>query len=152
MTLGMNSRNGYTHMLGEDDRQAAAMFGAFFPEFCVQMRPRPTVLLAGRPKGPISDAEKLHIWMSRNAPGLTAPSNLSGRHNFANRRGNCHSRSFPMKDAAHRNRSGKFGLRDVWIPIWPAVDVGMDSPYGFERRADCNLVRFEIGISFIEPR
>ena len=30
MTLGMRNKNGYTHMLGEDDRRAAAMFGDMF--------------------------------------------------------------------------------------------------------------------------
>jgi integrase len=27
MTLGMRNKSGYTHMIGEDDRRAAAMFG-----------------------------------------------------------------------------------------------------------------------------
>jgi hypothetical protein len=27
MTLGMRNKSGYTHMIGEDDRQVAAMFG-----------------------------------------------------------------------------------------------------------------------------
>jgi pyruvate kinase len=30
MTIGMRSKKGYTHMIGEDDRRAAAMFGDLF--------------------------------------------------------------------------------------------------------------------------
>jgi hypothetical protein len=32
MTLGMRSKRGYTHMIGEDDRRAAAMFGDMFAQ------------------------------------------------------------------------------------------------------------------------
>jgi integrase len=32
MTLGMRSKTGYTHMIGEDDRRAAAIFGDIFSE------------------------------------------------------------------------------------------------------------------------
>jgi integrase len=32
MTLGMRSKTGYTHMIGEDDRRAAAMFGDMFSQ------------------------------------------------------------------------------------------------------------------------
>ena len=32
MTLGMRSKSGYTHMIGEDDRRAAAMFSGMFQE------------------------------------------------------------------------------------------------------------------------
>jgi integrase len=30
ITLGMKNRSGYTHMIGEDDRRVAAMFGEMF--------------------------------------------------------------------------------------------------------------------------
>jgi integrase len=30
MTLGMRNKSGYTHMVGEDDRRVAAMFGDMF--------------------------------------------------------------------------------------------------------------------------
>jgi hypothetical protein len=29
-TLGRRNKSGYTHMIGEDDRRAAAMFGQMF--------------------------------------------------------------------------------------------------------------------------
>jgi hypothetical protein len=32
MTLGMRSKNGYTQMIGEDDRRAAATFGDMFSQ------------------------------------------------------------------------------------------------------------------------
>lgn len=32
MTLGMRNKSGYTHMVGEDDRRAAAMFGDMFSQ------------------------------------------------------------------------------------------------------------------------
>jgi integrase len=32
MTLGMRNKSGYTHMIGEDDRRAAAMFGDMFSQ------------------------------------------------------------------------------------------------------------------------
>jgi integrase len=32
MTLGMKNKSGYTHMIGEDDRRVAAMFGDMFFE------------------------------------------------------------------------------------------------------------------------
>jgi integrase len=32
MTLGMRNKSGYTHMIGEDDRRAAAMFGEMFSQ------------------------------------------------------------------------------------------------------------------------
>ena len=32
MTLGMRNKSGYTHMVGEDDRRVAAMFGQMFSQ------------------------------------------------------------------------------------------------------------------------
>ena len=32
VTLGMKNKSGYTHMIGEDDRKVAAMFGEMFSQ------------------------------------------------------------------------------------------------------------------------
>ncbi len=41
VTLGMKNKNGYTHMVGEDDRRAAAIFGDMFSQvLCPGVRVR----------------------------------------------------------------------------------------------------------------